>query len=404
MATPLHLTRRTLLGAGASLAGSLALPVVGRAAAGPVRIGVLGDYGSGTDLGGPGSVIAAKLAAAEAGEIGGHPVEVIAADHHNKPDVAVNLARQWYDDGGVDAITDLAISSVGLAVAALSTQKQRIALVSGAATSDITGRTCSPFVTHWADDTYALSNGLAHGLLKEGRKKWFFVAVDYSLGESMVRDGSAVVKALGGDVVGSVRFPFNTSDFSSMLLTAQSSGADTIGIASTGQDTINAVKQAVEFGLPQSGKALVGMLTFITDVHAIGLPAATGMMTASQYYWDDDEPSRAFAKRFSAQLGRIPTKLQAATYAGVRHYLKTVKQAGTTDGPTVAAAMRSIPVDFFGRPATLRADGRVTYDLGLYRVKTSSESKGEWDLYARVDTIAAAQAFRPLGQAGCTIT
>lgn len=401
MMTIPHLSRRTVLGAAA---GTLALPAIVRPDMSPVRIGVLGDYGSGADLGGPGSIVAAKLAAEDAGgSIGGRAIEIVGADHRNRPDNAVNLARDWYDNGGVDAITDLAISSIGLAVAGLSTQKQKIALVSGAATSDITGKTCSPFVTHWADDTYALSAGLARGLAAEGKKKWFFIAVDYSLGESMVRDGSAAIKALGGEVMGSIRFPFNTSDFSSILLTAQASAADTIGIASTGEDTVNAVKQAVEFGLPQSGKTLVGMLTFITDVHAIGLRSASGMMTATQYYWNDDDPSRAFAKRFAAQHRKVPTKLQAATYAGVLHYLKAVKQVGTKDARTVAAAMRALPVDFFGRPAALRADGRVTYDLGLYRVKTPAESHGEWDLYTKVDTIPAAQVFRPPGQAGCTI-
>ena len=293
---------------------------------GAVRIGVLGDYGSGRDLGGPGSVTAAKLAAEDFhNKVLGKPIEIVAADHQNKPDVAVGIARQWFDIDHVDAVTDLAVSSVGLAVAGLATQSNRTVLVSGAATSELTGSKCSPVITHWADDTYALSAGLVNELARRVGKQWFFVAVDYSFGTAMVRDASKAVTDAGGKVVGAVHYPFNTTDFSSFLLAAQGSGAKVVALAGTGADTIAAVKQAHEFGLQAGGQTIVGMLTFISDVHSIGLNDAQGMYIAAQYYWDDDDGTRAFAKRFFEIEKREPTKLQAATYAAVRHYLKAIE-------------------------------------------------------------------------------
>jgi branched-chain amino acid transport system substrate-binding protein len=369
---------------------------------GVVRIGVLGDYGSGRDLGGPGSVTAAKLAAEDFhNKVLGKPIEIIRADHQNKPDVAVGIARQWFDVEHVDAVTDLAVSSVGLAVAGLATQNNKTVLVSGAATSELTGAKCSPVITHWADDTYALSAGLVNELATRVGKDWFFVAVDYSFGTAMVRDASKAVADAGGKVVGTVRYPFNTTDFSSFLLAAQSSGAKVVALASTGADTVAAVKQTHEFGLQAGGQTIVGMLTFISDVHSIGLKDAQGMYIAAQYYWDDDDGSRAFAKRFFEIEKREPTKLQAATYAAVRHYLKAIETGGSDEAKAVNAEMRKLPVDFFGRPAHIRKDGRMVYDLSLYRVKAPSASRYPWDYYEKISTIPGDKAFRPESDGAC---
>jgi branched-chain amino acid transport system substrate-binding protein len=372
---------------------------------GVVRIGVLGDYGSGRDLGGPGSVTAAKLAAEEFhDQVLGKPVEIISGDHQNKPDVAVALARQWFDTQHVDAITDLAVSSVGLAVANLATQTNHTVLISGAATSDLTGAACSRVITHWADDTYALSAGLVRQVAEKAGNSWYFVAVDYSFGTAMVRDASKAVADSGGEVVGTVRYPFNTTDFSSFLLSAQSSGAKVVALAGTGADTVTAVKQTHEFGLQKAGQTVVGMLTFIADVHAIGLKDAQGMYLASEYYWDDDDNTRAFAKRFFAKEQRMPTKLQAATYAAVRHYLKAIEAAGTDEAKAVNAQMRKMPVDFFGRPAHIRANGRVVYDLALYRVKAPEASRYPWDYYEKISVIPGEKAFRPEDDGTCKLT
>lgn len=372
---------------------------------GVVRIAVLGDYGSGRDLGGPGSVTAAKLAAEDFhNTVLGKPIEIISADHQNKPDVAVGIARQWFDIEHVDAVTDLAVSSVGLAVAGLATQKNRTALVSGAATSDLTGEKCSPVITHWADDTYALSAGLVGELSRRVGKDWFFVAVDYSFGTAMVKDASKAVSDAGGKVLGVVRYPFNTTDFSSFLLAAQGSGSKVVALAGTGADTVNAVKQTHEFGLQQNGQTVVGLLTFISDVHSIGLKDAQGMYVAAQYYWDEDDHTRAFAKRFFEIEKREPTKLQAATYAAVLHYLKAVQAGGTDEAKAVNAEMRKLPVDFFGRPARVRADGRVVYDLSVYRVKKPDASKYPWDYYEKISVIPGDKAFRPEGEGGCKLT
>jgi branched-chain amino acid transport system substrate-binding protein len=371
---------------------------------GVVKIGVLGDYGSGRDLGGPGSVTAARLAAEDFhNEVLGKPIQIIAADHQNKPDIAVGIAKKWFDVEQVDAVTDLAVSSVGLAVAGLATQSNRSALVSGAATSDLTGPNCSAVITHWADDTHALSAGLVSEVSARVAKDWFIVAVDYSFGSSMLRDATSALSVTGGKLLGSVRYPFNTTDFSSFLLAAQASGAKVVALASTGADTVNAVKQTQEFGLQAGGQTIVGMLTFIADVHAMGLKIAQGMYVASEYYWDDDDASRAFAQRFFTIEKRMPTKLQAATYAAVHHYLKAVQSAGSDDAKAVNAEMRRLPVDFFGRPAHIRADGRVIYDLSLYRVKSPAASRYPWDYYDKISTIPGDKAFRPEGEGGCNL-
>ncbi len=402
MLLPKTLSRRDAIAAGSAL---MFAPTISRAQARPIKIGVLGDYGTGRDLGGPGSVVAAKLAIEDfGGNAGGRAVEVVSADHQNKPDTAASIARRWFDTEGVDAITDLAVSSVALSVATLAAEKHRSVLISGGATSDLTGKECSPFTTHWADDTYALSAGLSKALVATHGKKWYFIAVDYAFGTAMLRDGVRAVEAAGGEVVGSQRYPFGSADYSSYLLAAQSSPADLVALASTGADTVNLVKQAAEFGLREQGKGLVGMLTFIADVHAIGLPVAQGMFVASQYYWNDDAPSQAFAQRFFKVQQRMPTKLQAATYAAVRHYLKAIEKTKSDDALLLNQTMRAMPVDFFGRPAHIRPDGRVIYDLGLYQVKTPAESNKPWDYYKRLETISGDTAFRKPGEGGCSLT
>jgi branched-chain amino acid transport system substrate-binding protein len=371
---------------------------------GVVRIGVLGNYGSGRDIGGPGSVTAAKLATSEFNNsILGRPIEIVAADHQNKPDVASAIARKWFEIDRVDAITDLAVSSVGLSVARLAAGMNRTALISGAATSDLTGVDCAPIVTHWADDTYVLSRSLGRAVTERVGKTWYFVAADFSFGHAMLRDGRTAVEAAGGRVLGSIRFPYNTSDFSSFLIPALASGAKVLALASTGDDTINGVKQAREFGLQSNGITVVGLLTFVSDVHALGLEIAQGMYVSEQYYWNDDEASRDFARRFFEIEKKMPTKLQAATYAAVRHYLRAIETSGTDEAKAVNAQMRRMPVDFFGRPAHIRADGRVIYDLGLYRVKTPTASRFAWDYYEKIATVFGSEAFRPEGEGGCAL-
>jgi branched-chain amino acid transport system substrate-binding protein len=404
-----QLFRNALLGAAACILCSSGWlgevrPAHAQISDGAVRIGVLGNYGSGRDVGGPGSVTAAKLAAAEFNNrVLGYPIEIVAADHQNKPDVASAIARKWFEIDRVDVITDLAVSSVGLAVARLAAQMDRSVLISGAATSDLTGTGCSPVLTHWADDTYAVSVGLGRALTERAGKTWFFVAADFSFGEAILRDGTRAVEHAGGKVLGSVRFPYNTPDFSSFFIPAQASGAKVLALASTGGDTITAIKQAREFGLPGYGLTIVGMLTFISDVHALGLEAAQGMYVAEEYYWDENAASRSFAGRFFEAQKRMPTKLHAATYAAVRHYLKAVEAGGSDGAQAVNAQMRKIPVDFFGRPAYIRPDGRVIYDLGLYRVKAPGASRYPWDYYEKIAIIPGSEAFRPEGEGGCTL-
>ncbi|MBE7200192.1 MAG: ABC transporter substrate-binding protein [Parafilimonas terrae] len=392
------------LAAGAAFLAGKPMPASAQVSDGAVRIGVLGDYGSGRDLGGPGSVTAAKLAAAEFGDtVLGKPIEILAADHQNKPDVASAIARKWFDVDHVDAITDLAISSVGLAVARLGTQTSHTVLVSGAATSELTGKDCGPTVTHWADDTYALATSLGRAVTERVGKSWYFLTVDYTFGHTMYRDGKAAVEAVGGKVVGQASFPLNPADFSSYLLSAQGSGAKVLAIASSGNDTVNAVKQAHEFGVQSGGMTVVGLLTLIADVHSLGLEAAQDMYVASEYYWDADEPSRAFARRFSAIEKRPPTKLQAATYAAVKHYLHSIQAAGTDEAVKVNAAMRQSPVDFFGRQGRIRPDGRVIYDLSVYQVKKPGESKYPYDYYRLISTLKGDDAFRPSNAGGCNL-
>jgi branched-chain amino acid transport system substrate-binding protein len=292
---------------------------------------------------------------------------------------------------------------VALAAQELARDKKRTLLIAGAAASDLTGKACSPYSTHWADDTYALANGTARAITASGGTSWFFLTADYAFGQAMERDATAAVKAAGGQVLGAVRHPLGTSDFSSFLLQAQGSQAKIVALANVGGDTVNAIKQAAEFGIPQGGQKLAGFLIFITDVNSLGLKAAQGLMVLTGFYWDQNDAARTFAKRFFDKVGRMPTKQQAAVYASIIHYLKAIDATGTDDAAKVNEAMRRAPVDFFGRAGSIRRDGRVLYDLTLYEVKAPAESKAQWDYYKEVATIGKDQAFRSVEEGGCPL-
>jgi branched-chain amino acid transport system substrate-binding protein len=372
-----------------------------------VKIGVLNDRsGIYADLAGEGSVIAAQMAvedfkAAEKGIT----VEIISADHQNKPDVASTIARQWYDQEGVDVILDVPTSSAALAVNDVTREKNKVFINSGAASSDLTGSKCSPNTVHWTYDTWALANGTGSAMVQTGGKKWFFLTADYAFGHALERDTQAVVEAAGGEVVGTVRHPFPGTDFSSFLLQAQSSGAEVIGLANAGGDTINSIKQAAEFGITQGGQALAGLLVFLTDVHALGLQTAQGLVLTESFYWDLNDQTREWSKRFAEKGdGDMPTMVQAGVYAGVLHYLKAVEATGGKDATAVMAKMKEMPTDdpLFGK-GSIRVDGRKIHDMYLFKVKAPDQSKGPWDYYDLVSTIPADKAFRPLADGGCEL-
>jgi branched-chain amino acid transport system substrate-binding protein len=388
-----------------------AVALIGTSAAGawaaeaPVKIGVLSDLSSlYADLSGNGSVEAAKMAAEDAGAVLGQPVAVIVADHQNKPDVASSIARQWYDQEGVDLITDLVTSSVALAVEEVSREKKKLAIVVTAASSDITGPKCSPYAAHWAYDTYALAHVTGSAVVKSGGDTWFFITADYAFGHALERDTANVVKEAGGKVLGSVDVPLNSPDFSSYLLQAQSSKAKIIGLANAGGDTINSIKQGAEFGVVEGGQKFAGLLIFLTDVHSLGLKAAQGLQLTAPFYWDLNDDTRAFSKRFAARIGRPPTFTQAGTYSAVHHYLEAVKALGSKDPEKVMEKMRAMPInDFMTKNGKLRVDGRVIRDMYLFEVKKPAESKAPWDYYKLVQTVPGDQAFRPLDQGGCPL-
>jgi len=373
-----------------------------------VKIGVLNDMSSlYADLAGQGSVVAARMAVEDFGaDKKGIKVEIVSADHQNKPDVGSNIVRQWIDVDKVDVIVDVPTSSVALAVNEVIREKNKVFLVSGAAASDLTGPKCSPNTIHWTYDTWALANGTGKAIVKTGGDSWFFITADYAFGHALERDTAAVVEANGGKVVGKVRVPLNTSDFSSYLLQAQGSKAKIIGLANAGGDTINSIKQAAEFGIVSGGQNLAGLLVFITDVHALGLQTAQGLIMTEAFYWDRNDASRAFAKRFAPQYkGNMPTMVQAGVYSAVLHYLKAIEALkGPGDGKTVVAKMKELPTDdpLFGK-GTVRADGRKIHDMYLFEVKKPAESKGPWDYYKLRATIPAAEAFRPLKEGNCPL-
>ena len=371
-----------------------------------VKIGVLNDQsGLYADFGGTGSVLAARMAVEDfGGTVLGKPIQILSADHQNKVDLAASTARQWIDVDGVDAFADLTNSAVALAIQNLARERDRIALFSGPATTRLTNEDCSPNGFHWTFDTYSQAIGSARAIVQEGGKEWFLLVADYAFGHSMAADLTAEVTSKGGKVVGQVRHPTGTSDFSSFLLQAQGSKAPIIGLANGGLDTVNAVKQASEFGITEGGQKLVGLVIVITDVHAMGLKGARGLIATTAYYWDRDEGSRDFAKRFEAQTKRKPGMVQAGVYSSVMHYLKAVKAAGTDEAKAVAAEMREMPVDdFFAKGGKIRADGRLIHDMYLVEVKSEKETKGPWDYYKVLRTIPGDQAAMPLEQSKCPL-
>ena len=390
-------------------AAALLLGVCSAAAAErTVRIGVVNDQSSiYADMGGPGSVVAAKLAVEDSGlQAKGWTVEILVADHGNKADVASTISRQWFDTQGVDAVADVTNSAAALAVSQVVRDKNKVMLASGPAISDLTGKACTPNTVHWTHDTWAFANGIGKAVVETGGRTWYFLTADFAFGHALERDTETTVLASGGQVLGRVRAPNNTSDFSSYLLQAQASGAEIIGLANSGGDTVNSIKQAAEFGITGSKQRLAGLLIYVTDVHAIGLPLAQGLALVSPFYWDMNDGTRAFSARFAAQRsGAKPSMVQAGVYASILHYLKAVEALGDAgDGAKVVATMKAMPTDdpLFGR-GTIRADGRKMHPMHLFTVKTPAESRYPWDYYAYRATIPAEVAFRPLAEGGCPL-
>ena len=374
---------------------------------GIVKIGVMNDQsGTYADITGPGSTTAARLAVEDFGAAKkGLKVEIVVADHLNKPDVGSSIARQWYDAEKVDVIVDVPTSSVALAINQITRDKGKAFLVSGAATSDLTGKACSPNTIHWTYDTWALANGTGSAIVKTGGDTWFFLTADYAFGHALERDTEAVVVKNGGKVLGKVRQPFPTADFSSFLLQAQASKAKIIGLANAGADTTNAIKQGAEFGIVKGGQQFAGLLVFISDVHALSLEKANGLVLTEAFYWDLNDKTRAWSKRFAEkQHGAMPTMVQAGVYSAVLHYLKAVEALKSDDGTKVIAKMKEMPTDdpLFGK-GVVRADGRKIHPMYLFEVKKPAEAKGPWDYYKVRATIPAEQAFRPLDQGECPL-
>ena len=372
---------------------------------GTVRIAVMNDMsGPFEDVTGKGGLVAAQMAAEDfGGTVKGARIEVIGGDHQNKADIASALARRWYEEEGIDAIVEVPVSAAAIAVLEVSRNLGKAFLISGGASSDFSGKLCSPVAVHWADDTRALAEGNARAVVESGGKSWFFITSDFAFGHSMERDASELVKALGGTVVGNVRHPLRNQDFSSFLLQAQASKAQVIGLANVATETVNTIKQAKEFGLKD--QRLAAFLFFLNDVKAVGLDAAQGLYLTASYYWDYDEGTRAFARRFQERTGKMPNHEQASNWSAVTHYLKAVAATGSDDAKTVVRKMKDMPVeDFYTKgKVELRKDGRLMNDLVLYEVKKPAESKGEWDLYKPLKRIPASAVYRPLDKTECPI-
>ncbi|ACL55982.1 ABC transporter substrate-binding protein [Methylobacterium nodulans] len=397
---------RQALEAGFACLLALTAPALAQDAATPVKVGVLSDMsGPFADQAGAGSVVAAQLAAEdfakEAGEI---KVEVVSADHQNKPDTGLAIARKWLDQEGVSTIVDLPNSAVALAVANLMRERHRVALASSSMTSDLTGKACAPTTVQWVSDTWAQGSATAHAIAERGLKSWYFLTVDYALGQALERDATTALKAIGGTVKGSTKHPLNAGDFASPLLAAQGSGAQVLALANTGADMINAVKQAAEFGLMPDMR-IAALFLQISDIHALGLKAAQGLQFTSAFYWDRTDGTRAFAKRFAERMnGRMPTENHAGVYSATLAYLRGVRAAATIEGEKVLAALREKPIDdpLFGT-VTIRQDGRAVHDVFLFEVKSPAESKGPWDYYKLLATVPGNKAFRPMAEGGCPL-
>ena len=391
--------RRNLL-LSAALLAMIATPATAQ-----VKIGVLSDMNSlYADITGKGTGVAARMAVEDFGPVLGKPVEIVTADHQNKADVATNIARNWYDNEGVDMITDGGSSAVALAVEEISRQKQKLVLFNGPASSDITGKSCSPYAAHWNYDTYALSHVTGSAIVKSGGKSWYFIGADYAFGHALQRDTAEVVEAEGGKVLGAVYAPINTSDFSSFLLQAQASKSEIVGLANAGNDATNAIKQGAEFGIVRGGQKFAALLMFITDVHGLGLKAAQGLQFTTAFYWDQNDETRAFSQRFIKDVGHMPTMVQAGVYSATMHYLKAIKALGSKEPLKVMEKMRETPInDFMTHNGQLRIDGRVLRDMYLVQVKKPEESKGSWDYLSIVQTVPGEKAYRPLDKGGCPL-
>ncbi len=397
------LGRRAALAFGASTA--LASRHARAQAPGPIRIGVLTDEsGPYADSAGGGSVLAAQMAVADFGPtVLGQKIEILHADTQNKPDIASAIARSWYGAEGVDMIIDLPVTPIAAAVQQIAAQARKTVIITAAAASEFTSKSCSPTSIHWADDTHALAAGTARQVLANGGKTWFFVTVDFSFGAALQREATEVIVAGGGRVVGDTRYPIGNTDFSSQILQAQASGAEVIGLASVGNDLVNCIKQAGEFGVGSTAKqTLAGFLIYITDIHALTPKVAQGFTFVSGFYWDQNDAARAFSRRFFATHKAMPTRDQAAIYAASLHFLKAMAQAGARDPLAVNKAMRAMPIDYFGHPGAIRADGRALYDLTLYKVKKPDRVTAPWDYYEPTGTVAQADAFLPMNPACAT--
>jgi branched-chain amino acid transport system substrate-binding protein len=371
-----------------------------------VKIGILNDQsGVYADYGGKYSIEAAKMAVEDfGGEVLGRKIELVTADHQNKPDLATAIARRWYDTEGVDMITELTTSSVALAVQELSKEKKKIDIVVGAATSRLTGDACTPYGFHWAYDTHALAVGTGGALVEAGGDTWFFLTADYAFGYALEKDTTDIVTAKGGKVLGSVRIPLNSSDFSSFLLQAQSSKAKIVGLANAGLDTTNSIKQAAEFGIVKGGQKLAGLLMTLSEVHGLGLEAAQGLILTEGFYWDHDDKSRAFAERFIKRTGHMPSMIHAGTYSATLSYLKAVKAAGSKDSEAVAKKLKELPVDDAFAQGKVQENGRMVHDLYLFEVKKPQESKKPWDYYKQLAVVPSDKAFLSAKDSGCPLT
>ena len=371
-----------------------------------VKIGVLNDQsGVYADYGGKYSVEAARMAIEDfGGTVLGQKIELVTADHQNKPDLASSIARRWYDVEGVDMITELTSSSVALAVQELSKERKKIDIVVGAATSRLTGDACTPYGFHWAFDTHALAVGTGGALVKTGGDSWFFLTADYAFGYSLEKDTSEIVEANGGKVLGRVRVPLNSSDFSSFLLQAQASKAKIVALANAGLDTTNSIKQAAEFGIVNGGQKLAALLMTLAEVHGLGLQAAQGLVLTEGFYWDRDDKSRAFGERFMQRTGRMPNMIQAGTYSATLQYLKAVQAAGTKDADAVAKKLKELPVDDAFAQGKVQENGRMVHDVYLFEVKKPSESKKPWDYYKQLAVVPGDQAFYSAKESGCPLT
>jgi branched-chain amino acid transport system substrate-binding protein len=371
-----------------------------------VKLGVLTDMSSlYSDATGKGSLTAVEMAVADfGGKIKGKPIVVVSGDHQNKPDVGSNIARNWYDNDKVDVILDVPTSSVALAVQNITREKNKVLIISGGGSSDLTGVACSPNGIHWTYDTYALSNVAGLAMVKRGDDTWFFLTADYAFGAALERDAANVVTSHGGKVLGNVRHPLNNSDFSSFLLQAQASKAKVIGLANAGGDTTNAIKQAAEFGITKGGQKVMPLLFEITDAHAIGLKDGQGTFVTDAFYWDLNDESRAFSKRFMDKVGHMPTMIQAGLYSATMHYLKAIDAIGTDDALKTIAQMKKTHIhDLFTKDGYIRDDGRMVHEMHLFQMKKPSESKSSWDIYNLIATIPGDEAFRPIDKGGCPL-